>query len=393
MAREDSVKCLRCLLYALNFLFWLMALCVLGVSAGLRDQLNNVFTLTADTRLEEAAVLTYSPVVHPVVITVCCFLIIVAMVGYCGTLKCNLLLLSWEQSAENPNTGVGGQDTPRREIPAISLTPGHVLGLKELNIHDWWCPPDDLAEPREYFGSLMVIFCVELASGVWTYDEPMVQRSDMISLKSRMPQFGLQRYQWLTHAWNTLQTELKCCGVIYFTDWLEMTEMEWPPDSCCSNQYSGCARHAHYNDLSDLYQESKLKHDIGVDFERLRPESGRLAYLLSVCLIKLRSLPGCGPKIYSFIRGTKQLQILRFLGVSIGVAQILAMTLTVTLLWALYYDHKPPEPVTTDGLMVTQSTMEESLKPSHLHPRASETWANAPANGHRHFEMEQLSLH
>lgn len=46
-------------------------------------------------RLEEAAVLTYSPAVHPVIIAVCCFLIIVAMVGYCGTLKCNLLLLSW----------------------------------------------------------------------------------------------------------------------------------------------------------------------------------------------------------------------------------------------------------------------------------------------------------
>lgn len=301
MAREDSVKCLRCLLYALNFLFWLMALCVLGVSACLRDQLNNVLTLTADTRLEEAAVRTYSPVVHPVVIAVCCFLIIVAMVGYCGTLKCNLLLLSW------------------------------------------------------YFGSLMVIFCVELASGVWTYDEPMVQRSDMISLKSRMPHFGLQRYQWLTHAWNALQTELKCCGVIYFTDWLEMTEMEWPPDSCCSNQYPGCARHAHYNDLSDLYQE------------------------------------GCGPKIYSFIRGTKQLQVLRFLGVSIGVAQILAMTLTVTLLWALYYDHKPPEPASADALIHTHSPTEDPLKPSHSHPRASEAWANTPANGHTQFEMEQLS--
>ncbi|XP_078129462.1 uncharacterized protein LOC144532534 [Sander vitreus] len=57
-----------------------------------------------------------------------------------------------------------------------------------------------------------------------------------------------------------------------------MTEMEWPPDSCCSNQYPGCARHAHYHDLSDLHQE------------------------------------GCGPKIYGFIRGTKQLQALRFPG-------------------------------------------------------------------------------
>lgn len=55
-------------------------------------------------------------------------------------------------------------------------------------------------------------------------------------------------------------------------------------------------------------------------------------------------LQGCGPKIFGFIRGTKQLQALRFLGVSIGVAQILAMALTLTLLWALYYGRKSPEP-------------------------------------------------
>lgn len=252
MARQDAVRCLRCLLYALNLLFWLMSACVLGVAAWIRDSLNTVLTLTAHTRLEEAAVVTYSAAVHPVLIAVCCFLIIVAMVGYCGTHKCNLLLLSW------------------------------------------------------YFCSLLVIFCVELACAVWTYEKPSVQRSDMISLKSRMPNYGLQRYQWLTHTWNSFQTEYKCCGVIYFTDWLEMTEMEWPPDSCCSEPYPGCAREAHHHDLSDLHQE------------------------------------GCGPKIYSFIRGTKQLQVLRFLGVSIGVAQILAMALTLMLLWALYYGHKRP---------------------------------------------------
>ncbi|XP_010866561.1 tetraspanin-12 isoform X2 [Esox lucius] len=310
MAREDAVRCLRCLLYALNLLFWLMSICVLGVAAWIRDYLNIVLTLTAHTRLEEAAVLTYSPAVHPVIIAVCCFLIIVAMVGYCGTLKCNLLLLSW------------------------------------------------------YFGSLLVIFCVELASGVWTYDEPSIQRSDMISLKSRMPNYGLQRYQWLTYAWNTFQTEFKCCGVIYFTDWLEMTEMEWPPDSCCSNQYPGCARHAHYRDLSDLHQE------------------------------------GCGPKIYSFIRGTKQLQVLRFLGVSIGVAQILAMILTLTLLWALYYDCKPPEPTPPAdrplgsdpcGVTITHGPQVEAHKQGTT--RQAEAWCKSVTmpNGHTHFEMERLS--
>ncbi|KAK1169014.1 tetraspanin-12 [Acipenser oxyrinchus oxyrinchus] len=304
MAREDSVKCLRCLLYALNLLFWLMSVCVLGVSAWMRDYLNNVFILTANTRLEEAVIRTYSPVVHPVMIAVCCFLIIVGMLGYCGTVKGNPLLLSW------------------------------------------------------YFGSLLVIFCVELASGVWTYEEKMVpvQRSDMISLKSRMPNYGLSRFQWLTHAWNFFQKEFKCCGVMYFTDWLEVTEMEWPPDSCCVREFPGCARQAHYEDLSDLYQE------------------------------------GCGPKMYRFIRGTKQLQVLRFLGVSIGVSQILAMILTVTLLWALYYDRRAPRP---DQLMTLNNDTSqhlpchsgELLKSSSTRTFEHRTTAN---NINTEFEMEQF---
>ncbi|XP_027139627.1 tetraspanin-12 isoform X1 [Larimichthys crocea] len=235
------------------------------------------------------------------------------MVGYCGTLKCNLLLLSW------------------------------------------------------YFCSLLVIFCVELASAVWTYDEPAVQRSDMISLKTRMPNYGLQRYQWLTHTWNSFQTEFKCCGVIYFTDWLEMTEMEWPPDSCCSNPYPGCARHAHNHDLSDLHQE------------------------------------GCGPKIYSFIRGTKQLQALRFLGVSIGVAQILAMALTLTLLWALYYGRKSPEldstppappPEDSASLTVTHGPSAEVSKSSCHRTNKGCTLTSGTAAGkpsELQFEMERLS--
>lgn len=46
-------------------------------------------------RLEQAAVQTYSPAVHPVVMATCCLLILVAMLGYCGTLRRDLLLLSW----------------------------------------------------------------------------------------------------------------------------------------------------------------------------------------------------------------------------------------------------------------------------------------------------------
>lgn len=58
---------------------------------------------------------------------------------------------------------------------------------------------------------------------------------------------------------TTYLSQFKCCGVIYFTDWLEMTEREWPPDSCCSNPYPACAHVAFERDLSDLHQEVRLR--------------------------------------------------------------------------------------------------------------------------------------
>ncbi|XP_075003119.1 tetraspanin-12 isoform X1 [Calonectris borealis] len=336
MAREDSVKCLRCLLYALNLLFWLMSISVLGVSAWMRDYLNNVLTLTAETRVEEAVILTYFPVVHPVMIAVCCFLIIVGMLGYCGTVKRNLLLLVW------------------------------------------------------YFGSLLVIFCVELACGVWTYEQEItvpVQWSDMITLKARMTNYGLPRYQWLTHAWNFFQREFKCCGVVYFTDWLEMTEMDWPPDSCCVREFPGCSKQAHHEDLSDLYQEVRRKLWVFRKALYILPDQVIFQTHHLQC-----SRKGCGKKMYTFLRGTKQLQVLRFLGISIGVTQILAMILTITLLWALYYDRRDPG---ADQIMALKSDTSqrlschsmEILKPSLTRIFEHTSMANS---FNTHFEMEEL---
>ncbi|NXT03907.1 TSN12 protein, partial [Prunella fulvescens] len=183
-----------------------------------------------------------------------------------------------------------------------------------------------------------------------------VQWSDMITLKARMTNYGLPRYQWLTHAWNFFQREFKCCGVVYFTDWLEMTELDWPPDSCCVREFPGCSKQAHHEDLSDLYQE------------------------------------GCGKKMYTFLRGTKQLQVLRFLGISIGVMQILAMILTITLLWALYYDRRDPR---ADQIMALKSDTSqelschsmELLKPSLTRIFEHTSMANS---FNTHFEMEEL---
>lgn len=110
--------------------------------------------------------------------------------------------------------------------------------------------------------------------------------------------------------------------------------------------------------------------------------------------LTLSAFQGCGPKIYSFIRGTKQLQVLRFLGVSIGVAQILAMALTLMLLWALYYRRKSPQSDTTapqddsSPLPVAHGPSAEALKPGG--GRTLKGCANNVPSENQ-FEMERLS--
>lgn len=117
-----------------------------------------------------------------------------------------------------------------------------------------------------------------------------------------------------------------------------------------------------------------------------------LGVYISVCVFQ-----GCGPKIYSFIRGTKQLQVLRFLGVSIGVAQILAMALTLTLLWALYYGRKSPE-LDSPSLTSTDThpppiDSQTPAEPSSLgwDPSPDTTTGKPEEIAERRLEMERLS--
>uniref|UniRef100_A0A8C5SPI7 Tetraspanin-12 n=1 Tax=Laticauda laticaudata TaxID=8630 RepID=A0A8C5SPI7_LATLA len=240
---------------------------------------------------------------------------------------------------------------------AHDLRMGNVLSLHILYLENFF---------RSIFNKqfLQLLMCYVYSFLLWQltillfFSPPQVpvQWSDIVTLKARMINYGLPRYHWLTHAWNFFQREFKCCGVVYFTDWLEMTEMDWPPDSCCVREFPGCSKQANHEDLSDLYQE------------------------------------GCDKKMYTFLRGTKQLQVLRFLGISIGVTQILAMILTITLVWALYYDRQDPH---TDQMLSLKNDATqhlschsvELLKPSLTRILEQTTMANS---FNTHFEMEEL---
>jgi len=43
-----------------------------------------------------------------------------------------------------------------------------------------------------------------------------------------------------TKSWDLLQTELKCCGVESYQDWIDAPVLKPVPVSCCINQFTGC---------------------------------------------------------------------------------------------------------------------------------------------------------
>ncbi|TNN37945.1 Tetraspanin-12 [Liparis tanakae] len=120
MARDDAVRCLRCLLHALNLLFWVQVdrlrtrFYVDQVQVDRLRTRSYVDQVQVDravdqvsggpgcgpglmwtrSRLESAALLASSAAVHPVLITGCCLLFLVALLGSCGALRGHLLLLA-----------------------------------------------------------------------------------------------------------------------------------------------------------------------------------------------------------------------------------------------------------------------------------------------------------
>ena len=79
---------------------------------------------------------------------------------------------------------------------------------------------------------------------------------------------------------------------------------------------------------------------------------------------------------------------------SIGVAQILAMALTLTLLWALYYGRKAPEPDATATTLQTDDPAPLTVTaeaPQSSCGRAAMNAAAAAKTSEPQFEMERLS--
>ncbi|KAM7134524.1 tetraspanin-4-like [Macrochelys suwanniensis] len=85
-----------------------------------------------------------------------------------------------------------------------------------------------------FFVVLLTIVLLELSGGLAFYAcRGQFDRYAQADLKSGLRRYGAPGEPALTQAWDTVQTEFRCCGVQNYTDWFEVRNGTGVPESCC----------------------------------------------------------------------------------------------------------------------------------------------------------------
>ncbi|XP_059584192.1 tetraspanin-4 isoform X3 [Alligator mississippiensis] len=92
-----------------------------------------------------------------------------------------------------------------------------------------------------FFVILAAIVLLELGGFVVFYAcRDKFDRYAQDDLKSGLRRYGTPGDPALTQAWDTVQTEFRCCGVQNFTDWFEIQNATALPESCCLEHGTPC---------------------------------------------------------------------------------------------------------------------------------------------------------
>ncbi|XP_032624456.1 tetraspanin-4-like [Chelonoidis abingdonii] len=85
-------------------------------------------------------------------------------------------------------------------------------------------------------------FPAELSGGLAFYAcRGQFDRYAQEDLKSGLRRYGAPGEPALTQAWDTVQTEFRCCGVQNYTDWFEVHNGTGVPESCCLEHGAACS--------------------------------------------------------------------------------------------------------------------------------------------------------
>ena len=66
-----------------------------------------------------------------------------------------------------------------------------------------------------------------------------------------MENYGKPKHDGVTHTWDLIQSNFKCCGVTNMTDWKDKLEGNYPDSCCVSGIVEGCGKTQ--NPAQDLF--------------------------------------------------------------------------------------------------------------------------------------------
>ncbi|KAG7214913.1 hypothetical protein INR49_005188 [Caranx melampygus] len=96
-----------------------------------------------------------------------------------------------------------------------------------------------------FFIVLLIILLAELIllTLFFVYSDKVSENAKQ-DLKDGLALYNSENNIGLRNAWNIIQAEWKCCGVIAYTDWHEALKETVVPDRCCQEHYQNCGRNS-----------------------------------------------------------------------------------------------------------------------------------------------------
>ncbi|XP_035498780.1 tetraspanin-9 isoform X2 [Scophthalmus maximus] len=96
-----------------------------------------------------------------------------------------------------------------------------------------------------FFIVLLIILLAELILIVlfFVYSDKVSENAKQ-DLKDGLALYNSDNNIGLRNAWNIIQAEWKCCGVIAYTDWHEALQEKVVPDRCCQEHYQNCGHNS-----------------------------------------------------------------------------------------------------------------------------------------------------
>ncbi|XP_022082820.1 CD9 antigen-like isoform X2 [Acanthaster planci] len=180
MAVTGCVACVKYLMFAFNFLFWLCGCALLGVGLWLCFEPSVQQYATASGDLKEYYIAVY------VIIGVGGLMMLVGFLGCCGACMENTVL----------------------------------LGM--------------------FFTFLLLICVAEVGGGIWCYlNREQLKSIVEKGILSTIREAYQEDNQVIVKAVDNMQQQLKCCGAVGPNDW-EDSAYGRLPDSCCRGETEGC---------------------------------------------------------------------------------------------------------------------------------------------------------